>query len=248
MKKNQDRRRAAGIIAGPISLALVVSSALLMTVYAQSVSQQDPVAAVGIASKQLGTVPSSGSSRSKVTLQVTFEDGAVFKVTQYEGSLIRVERNGSRIGIIPHIDTEHGNQVTATILEGFPIEVRDISVLERIAKTSSFEIGRVASDLTRGGLGVKVAVIGIAYEDRTTNEGKKTSRLRLLNDFGRDGGPECCVTCSGNTICGCSVEAPCGNCCVGACCSSGSLGTVMRRPIKRCPALEPGLDFLGIVV
>ena len=221
-KENQDRRRAAVIVTGFVLLVLLVSSALLATVYAQSISQKNPVDAVGVTSKQLGTVPSTGSSRSKVTLQLTFDTGAVFRVTQFEGSLIRVERNGSTIGMIPHIDNGHGNQVTATLFEGFPLDVRDVSLLERIAKTSSFEIGREGLDLTTGGLGVKVAVIGIAYEVRTTGEGKKNSQLRLLSGPGGiddgGGGPECCVTCSGATVCGCSVEAPCGNCCVGLCC------------------------------
>jgi hypothetical protein len=196
--------------------------ALLATVYAQQVSQKNSADDIVVQSKQLGAVPSSASSGSKVTLRLTFDAGkdteVVFKVTQFEGSIIRVERNGSTVGIVPHIDTERGNQVTAKILKLVPVDARDISVGERIAEISSFEIGREASDLPIADFGVRVEVIGIAFEIRPPNERKKISQVHLLDEGGGIEGGRCCVTCSGIQVCGCAVEGPCGSCCTGSCC------------------------------
>jgi hypothetical protein len=217
-KENQGRRGAV-IVTGFVWIAMLASSALLVKGYSQSASQKPSADPIGVNSKQLGIVSSSGPSRSKVTLELTFDTGAVFRVSQYEGSLIRVERNGSTVGMIPHVDTRNGNQVTATILEGAPLNMRDVSLLERIAKTGSIELGRESSDLATGGLRVKVAIVAIVYEVSNTGETTKNSRLRLQSDPGGLGdGPECCVTCDGIKVCGCAVDAPCGSCCVSTCC------------------------------
>lgn len=223
-KENQDRRHPVVIFASIVSLVFLVASALLVTAYAQSDSQAEPAGAtIGVTSKQLGTDPSTDSSASKVTLQLTFDNGAVFKATQFEGEMIRVERNGSTIEIVPHVDIEHGNQVTATVLKVVHVEPA-ITVEERITETSSIEISREASDLPIGDLGAKIAVIRIAYEPRPPNDRKKISRLRLPNGEGGGGvgfamgGQHCCVTCAGITMCACAVEAPCGSCCAGSCC------------------------------
>lgn len=47
---------------------------------------------------------------------------------------------------------------------------------------------------------------------------RKGLNASYVGQVGQIGQGECCVTCSGITVCGCSVEAPCGSCCAGRCC------------------------------
>src|ERR1700754_3903025 len=50
-------------------------------------------------SKQAQTRP---ISNSKITLKLTF-DGTRFDVTQHEGAIIRIERNGNVYGLVPYL-------------------------------------------------------------------------------------------------------------------------------------------------
>lgn len=211
MEKTKDHRR----IIVNIVCSVAALSAIFVTAYAQQTSQKGSRNDFVVSSKRSITAPSAGS---KVTLQLTFDTGAVFRVTQFEGALIRIERNGTTIGLIANIDTNHGNEVKADIYRGLPSGARDLSIKGRRPDISSFDIGREISDLPIADFGVKVAVLGIAYEVRSTGEGEEISQVRLFGIPGELADSECCVTCSGIRVCGCSVEAPCGGCCVGSCC------------------------------
>jgi len=220
MDNTKNRWSAVGRVSfSALTLFALLTVALLATVYAKQVAQKHSADDLVIQSKQVGVVPASGASGAKVTLRLTFDAGKdtelVFKVTQFEGSVIRVERNGSTIGIVPHVNTERGNQVTAKIVKLDPFDPRDIPVGERITEINSFEIGREASDLPIGDLGFRVEVMGIAFEVASPNEGKKISKFHLLND---GAGGRCCIACSGTQVCGCAVEGPCAYCCAGSCC------------------------------
>src|SRR6185295_3886151 len=100
--------RRAVIMIGVATFSFIGASALLLTVYAETEPQKnvadDPIT---LTNKKSGTVHSSGS---RVSLRLTFDTGAVFTVTQFEGAPIRIERNGSTISMVPHVDTINGNQ------------------------------------------------------------------------------------------------------------------------------------------
>jgi hypothetical protein len=212
MNETKNRWAAAGMITFSAAvLSGLLATGLLATIYAQeSTSQFKSGQGLVVYSKSVRTVPESGS---KVTLRLIFDNGAVFRVTQFEGAMIRIIRNGTTIGLAAHIDVDHWNQVSAKVFNVVPVAMKDVDRGESITEMGSFDIGREASELPNGDLGVKVEVLGIAYEVGNTDENKKTSRVHLLN---REG--ECCVTCSGITVCGGAVDAPCGSCCVGSFC------------------------------
>lgn len=218
-KKSGDLSHAAVIVGGILSFALLVSSALFATVCAQVSSQTSsgPI----VLSKKLVTASSSHSSRAKVTVQLTFDNGAVFTVTQFEGEMIRAETHGQTIGISTHIDSDRGNQVTADVFSGIPMDSRGLSIKNRRPDISLLDIGRRPLDLSVGTGSLKIELVGISYEVASRDERKSSARFRLLDGGGagiEGEGPECCVTCSGNTACGCRVDATCGSCCVGGCC------------------------------
>jgi len=198
--------------------SVVAISAVFVTVYAQQGSQTASRDDFVVSSKRSITGSSTGSVGSKVTLQLTFDNGMVFQVTQLEGELIRVERNNSRIGIVAHID-DNGNQVRADVFKGPPEGAREISIKGRIPDISSLEIGRVASNFPITELGLTVAVLRIEYAASLPNDAEEHSRFHLFSGPGQIGGNgECCVICDGVRVCGCQVEAPCGSCCTGTCC------------------------------
>ena len=212
MREVKDRLITDGKIAFAALLVLVV----LSTIYAergryQTSSARDSVKYSG----RLRTVPTSGS---KVTLRLTFDDGAVFVVTQLEGAAIRVERNGSTTGIIAHIDPEQKDRVAADVFKVVPIEVQGVLSGERIADLTSVGIGPEGVDITKGDLSFKVEVAGIGIAPRVIPS--KVSFLRFRPQGGGGGG-ECCVTCNGVRVCGCAVEAACGSCCCSPCCDGG---------------------------
>lgn len=200
------------VTAGMITFSAAVLSAVLPTGLLTKIYAQEPTlsSAKGIVthSERARSTPESGS---KVTLKLTFDNGAVFKVTQFEGAMIRIVRNNTTILLAAHIDTDRWNQVSAKIYKVLPVAAKDLSQGESIAEMSSFDISREASELPDGDLGVKVEVLDIAYAVGNIDESKRTSRVHLLNK-------ECCVTCSGITVCGAAVEADCGSCCVGSAC------------------------------
>ncbi|MEK6303420.1 MAG: hypothetical protein AABO41_22145 [Acidobacteriota bacterium] len=204
------------ITAGTITFSALLLAGLVSTIYAQKErsqadSAEDPV----VSGKRLGTVPSSGS---KIMLRLTFDNGAVFTVAHFEGGMTKIKRNGSTIGIAARINTEQWNQVTAKIFKVVPVEVQGKSLGESIAEIGTVDIAREASELPNGEMGVKVEVIGIVYEVKVGEGRNESSRFRPLAG---EGG-ECCLTCSGITVCDCYVAGSCGSCCVGACCNGSS--------------------------
>lgn len=203
----------AVIIVGTMAIAAVVSSTVLLTIYAQS--QKDSAEGLTVSLSRKSTMDPS-SSPSKITLRLTFDNGAAFTVTQFEGLPIRVERNGSSFGIATHVDTSNGNQIKADMFRGVPMNSADVSIKDRRPDVSLFDIGREPSELPFSEFGVKVELVGISYGANARIEHHDTSRIHLMM---APGGSECCLTCGTITVCGCAVEGPCGSCCSGQCCT-----------------------------
>lgn len=204
------------ITTGTIAFFALLLAGLVSTIYAQKErTQTDSPADPVVYGKRLGTVPSSGS---KVTLRLTFDNGAVFTVTQFEGAMIKIKRNGSTIAIVARINTEQWN-VSAKILKVVSVEARGESLGESISEMGKVDIGREASELPNGEMGVKVELIGIVYEVKVAEGRNENSRFRPLGGAGE----ECCLTCGNITACGGYVVGPCGACCVGSSCNGSSM-------------------------
>lgn len=183
---------------------------LSATVYAQHVTQKASSDSPVVYSGRANTPPVSGS---KVTLKLSFSNGAVFTVTQFEGAGIRVTANGSTTLISTHLDKEHLNEIRATIRKVFSVENKGTVLGEGVSEMGSLNIGE-GSDLTEYGLECKVEIVRIVIESTVPDgEATKLSRVHIMMNQ-----EECCLTCSGVTICGCAVTGPCGSCCSGWCC------------------------------
>lgn len=211
MKEVEDRL----IRHGKIAFAVLLVLGVLPTIYAERGGLQNAQQSIPF-SGRLKTVP---TSESRVKLRITFNDGAVFVVTQLEGATIRVERNGDTVGIIAHIDPEQKDRVTAEVFKVVPIEANGVRLGERIADLTSLNIDQGAVDVTKGDLSFKVEVAGIGTSARTLPS--KISFVRFHPEGSGEGG--CCVTCHGWRVCGCNVEADCGSCCCYPCCDQGQM-------------------------
>lgn len=206
MNKTTDRWSTAS--RGVFS-TLALLAVLSATVYAQHVTQKASSDSPVVYSGRANTPPVSGS---KVTLKLSFSNGAVFTVTQFEGAGIRVTANGSTTVISTHLDAEHLNEIRATIFRVFSVEKRGTILGEGVSEIGSLNI-KEGSDLTEYGLECKVEIVRIVIESTVPEGGGvKLSRVHIMSQ------EECCLTCSGYTVCGCAVSGPCGSCCCGWCC------------------------------
>lgn len=200
-----------------LGCSILVLSGLLVTLYAQDDRSQTNPAADSISSR--GSVGTVSASKSKVTLKLAFDNGSVFKVTQFMDRVIRVERNGSAVAIVAHMDTRRIDQVVARIYKLLPEEAGGEPLGESIGELRLSSIGNDSAEASPSNLGFRLQVIRLSLE----SDVEGTIKLSSFRPF--DGGGECtcCVTCNGIRVCGCAVEGDCGSCCCGTCCGGGGL-------------------------
>jgi|GEM_PF-6432784 len=207
MNQTRNQWNVAGSVAfSALTLFALFAVALSAITYAKQESQKQSADNSVVDSGRVGTV-----SGSKVRLKLTFDNGAVFKVTQFEGAPIRVTRNGSTVVIATHLDSENLNRVHAKIYKVFPVGVQ---LGEGMAEVGSLDIGKTASEFNEGDLACKIEVVQIVVDMKTTEDRNEFSRVHLMGG----GTGQCCLTCDGITVCGCGVDGSCGSCCVGSCC------------------------------
>jgi hypothetical protein len=105
--------------------------------------------------KRAETIP---TPKTKITLKIRFDNGAIGEVTQFEGETIRYEKNGSVLGIIAYAE-EDG--INAKVFRIFPGK-NEMGILgERIAEVNEFKIGEQAVRVGSGDWGVGVEVLNV---------------------------------------------------------------------------------------
>jgi hypothetical protein len=228
-----------------------VTAVAFLTLELSSISAQDSsrLSASGRApvpfEKQART---TAISDKKVKLQLTFPNGVVFDVTQFEGATIRIEQDGSTVGLAPYIIED---RVTVRTFRIFSVEDQGVTLAEGMSDVALIDVGPKTpgasrsqiglSEVTNGALNFSVGVTKVmsprgGVERNPQNPRQlsgslpggarvvKTLASAVLetqdyNPGGESGGGICCVTCSGVQVCGCCVRGPCGACCVGVCCN-----------------------------
>lgn len=145
-----------------------------------------------------------------VTVQLEFAGGIKFQATQALGSVIRVEQNGSTIGIVPEVD---GDRVNARVFN-FGFNAKGLTLGESLG---SLQIGKEPKEFTKDQLGFQIRLTSITKQDQG-KEPKQTSSIHRLRVDESDNNDECCLTCSGVTVCAGSVTGACGSVCVGSLC------------------------------
>lgn len=134
-----------------------------------------------------------------VTLRIVMSNGTWFIASQRERGLINVQAQNWSLNVSPHC-YENGNVIAEVT-----------GRVGRRSLTESLEINkqRPTSATGRNSLpGIHIVTIQLIDIAPAKNIISAAS-----------GGAACCVSCSGVEVCGCAVEAPCGSCCTGACCS-----------------------------
>ena len=201
-------------------------------------SQENEGSSSSIVVKQKKRGKTNHGSAPTVTLEVEFQGGVFFTVTQEEGKAVKISNSNSTIEVVPTITDD--NQVSLAVFDS----LADLSTKANGAK-SSVTISELITP-------ENIASLNVRTDDwRPTyfNRGQWNFSIRLLQarpepttqsqvwgpssnhdefDEADTGGGEigvvgrsgsCCVTCGGYTVCGCSVSGICGSCCAGACCS-----------------------------
>ena len=140
---------------------------------------------------QAGMDSAGMDSVRAVQLRFTFESGDSATVTQIEGGIIEVERNGKKLTITPYM-RDHG-QVELRISQAVQREGR-----EMMEAVDTLLVDKGLTKLNRGNLPFSVRVL---------NAEKNLPAAALAA-----GGTCCATTCSGTRVCGVCVCTDCGRC------------------------------------
>ena len=204
-----------------LGFAVLVPCALLVKLYARDDRFQAKLPGNPIENsvRYTQSVKAVSASKSRVTLKLTFDNGQVATVTQLVGKPIRVERNGSAIAVVPHVDRATGSmdQVTAKIFRMLPTDAGEPQLGEGIGEYRLPTVGKETTDQGTTDLGFKIEVLRISLET-DAEESIKTERVSFSPARSFYQGGACCVTCAGTMVCACRVAMDCGSCCVGSCC------------------------------
>jgi hypothetical protein len=138
-------------------------------------------------------------SRRMVRLHLTFASGDWANVTDFEGGMIRIEKNGKKLAISPYI-REQGQ-----------VELRLFQAVQRDGKETMDAAGTLLAGKNLTKLEGNGLVTGIQVLD--TNK-----RLPPDQIVEAAGGGTCCVTtCAGTQVCGVCVCTDCHRCGPGWC-------------------------------
>jgi hypothetical protein len=138
-------------------------------------------------------------SRRMVRLHLTFASGDWANVTDFEGGMIRIEKNGKKLAISPYI-REQGQ-----------VELRLFQAVRRDGKETMDAAGTLLAGKNLTKLEGNGLVTGIQVLD--TNK-----RLPPDQIVEAAGGGTCCVTtCAGTQVCGVCVCTDCHRCGPGWC-------------------------------
>src|SRR6185503_4590744 len=168
----------------------------------------------------------------KINVILDREPHSTFSLTGYGGKAMHLIIGESAWDIVCQIDNSGRFSVEIIELENLPDTNRQIIEKRFVDGGRSIFGGRTGR---MSPAPFRVELEGIKYTlttlGRSTYIGNDLEYFaqRLLgrsskgfNAFyvgqGIDLEGECCVTCSGIRVCACSVEAPCGSCCLGSCC------------------------------
>jgi hypothetical protein len=150
-----------------------------------------------------------------VTLKLTMPNGFWMRATEGDGGHVTIQRNKTVLTLFPHILNQNRLSLTARLVGN--------STEGPIVRETSFEIEtnavcRPLLEWSRFGVAFDFEVESV----QRTSVNRHSVQVSFQNHFDIGGGAsgECCITCGGFTTCACAVEAPCGSCCTGLCCSN----------------------------
>jgi|SRR5437868_771792 len=182
-------------------LFLVVSSTFVITTTLRAQEQVERSSSIQAAKK------SHKKSGTTITVNLEFEDGVQFQATQFTGDPIRVSRNGATVAVIPELTDGH----VMLRLHNATIEAN--SALSLGDSLGSIQVGKEPAPFVQDGIKFQIRLLDVTIRKSDGNLSQAT-----LGDIGTFGDSQCCLTCSGTTVCGCSVTGTCGSCCSGSCC------------------------------
>lgn len=154
-----------------------------------------------------------------VTLELQLLEGVPVIVSIPDGRLVTFENVDLdfRVGIVPHVLDATSGKLELQIVQ---IAGRSgaAQVLERV-DTLHGQRGFRSVTAAVGALPLEIAVlqVGAPSPFHASCAASSTSRQEELSPAGpeelRVWGGGCCVTCDGQTTCGCGVSTSCGTCC-----------------------------------
>jgi hypothetical protein len=138
-------------------------------------------------------------SRRMVRLHLTFASGDWANVTDFEGGMIRIEKNGKKLAISPYI-REQGQ-----------VELRLFQAVQRDGK----ETMDAAGTLLAGKNLTKLEGNGLVTAIQVLDTNKRLPPDQIVEAAG--GGTCCVTTCAGTQVCGVCVCTDCHRCGPGWC-------------------------------
>ena len=129
-----------------------------------------------------------------VQLRINFEGGHWANVTEIEGGVFTVERDGKKLAITPFIRDEAGGKVELRIFKAIQNEGK-----ETMEAAGTLLAGKGLTKLEGAGLVLSVQVLNASK--------------RIPSNLVATSATQCCVrTCSGTLVCGFCVCTDCGRC------------------------------------
>jgi len=150
-----------------------------------------------------------------VTVRVTLPEGETIEATAWEGDAvtIRSERLDANLALVPTVQDRITGDVTIDL---YPLEGQG-----RVSRIAG-QVERIDARLGLRSLATSLLDIEVTEIRRATPQemagymDRKAERVDLEDGLVfREAG--CCVSCGGDTFCGCRVAAGCGSCCEGCC-------------------------------
>jgi hypothetical protein len=170
---------------------------------------------------QRGRARTLSTSDSMVTLKLTLSTGELVTAVQREGGMVRIDKQGSTIGLTPKIrDKDNGTidvavfRISAIRGPSGSVVGEGMDLLQRLELRTSVPSKLTTSEIPQ----VTIEVEGIEVGPEPQAVDASRAATKSVSQFAPIGG--CLVTCSGSlTVSACRVSQDCGSCCSGACCN-----------------------------
>jgi hypothetical protein len=185
--------------------AVIMSLLITLVLYAGEKLSQKATADSSVPYSQQATT--TQISNTKITLRLHFDSGGFADAMQFEGGMIRLEQNGSVLGITPYLEAD---EVKVKVFKVFPLKNPVGLVAEGLAELNEVMVSKEPTRISNERWGLAIEVVNVEKE---MTDGVKNAYLSIQFPKPSPQGGQCCITCPPDPrVCASAVHAPCADC------------------------------------
>jgi hypothetical protein len=173
----------------------------------------------------------SETPKDSIVLRLSTVGGAEFVVYTHNGGVVLIRGSEQSHQLILHWANSDRDGVQVGLCSVAPLPGRGRTNEPGVLTTTrTIQLNRSTPFTLSLATAVKIELVDGGTSSLSSDR-KRQSKLPMPNrvtnhsyqvsgGYASEGssGSQCCLTCSGITVCGCSVSGSCGSCCVGSCC------------------------------